>query len=68
MRVIIEIRDEIIPEVALEKVLRVIRDGRVSGNNDHYCWVTCWDNLRIQVVTRQKRSPKSADSFIVLRY
>lgn len=68
MKVIIDIRDGVAPALAIERVASVVRNGRVSGNNDHFCWVTCWDNTRTQVITRQKRTPESADSFIVGTY
>ena len=64
-RIIIEY-DDVEPSVAINRVLCVMSDGRISEANGipHYCWYTSWPD-RIGVLTRRKRSESSADSFLV---
>jgi len=66
MRVIIDIRDDIAPNIALECVKQVIARGRISGkNNDKFCWLTtftCKNNEEIVVYVRDYRK---SDCFLV---
>lgn len=70
-RIIIEY-DQIVesPEMAVSRVLEVMKKGRISNANvqgypcPHYCWSTRFaDNARVEV--RKKRTLISADSFFV---
>lgn len=73
VKIIIDIEEDdsgliILPEAALDRVKAVISDGRVSacGKDDIpiYCPLTVWpDNLA--VMTRDKKTKQSADSFRV---
>lgn len=65
----IDIRDEIPPEIALECVKQVVKEGKVStGENGkkYYCWGTRFKtNIgNIMVATRQYRKD---DCFIVYK-
>lgn len=69
MKVEIDIRDDIKPELALECVKQVIRGGKISeGENGkmYYCWVTIFDTFLgdLVVCTRQYRKN---DCFIVYK-
>lgn len=65
-KILIEVRDNVMPDDALARVFQVIQGGRVSENKHgkHYCWHTVFvDGIHVSV--RPKRHPKAADSFIV---
>lgn len=69
MKVEIDIRDGIKPEIALECVKRVIQSGKVSvGENGkmYYCWATTFDTPlgELVVYTRQYRKN---DCFMVYK-
>lgn len=55
---------------AMAYVTRVINGGRVSeaGGIQHYCWHTTFGHDdHVSVTVRQKRTPESADSFLVMK-
>ena len=65
----IDIRDDIPPEVALEAVKQVVREGKISKGEHgkmYYCWATSFStNIgKIMVVTRQYRK---SDCFVVYK-
>lgn len=65
----IDIRDDIPPEVALEAVKLVVKQGKISQGERgkmYYCWATSFDTHigEIMVVTRQYRKD---DCFIVYK-
>lgn len=69
MKVEIDIRDGIKPEIALECVKRVIQGGKISvGENGkmYYCWATTFDTPlgELVVYTRQYRKN---DCFMVYK-
>lgn len=70
IKINIDIRDKIKPDLALRLVARVVADGKVSrGENGkmYYCWLTVFDTPdgEIAVSTRQYRKN---DCFVVLKY
>lgn len=66
MRIEIDIRDGIAPEVALVCVEKVVREGRISNDGKSYCWVTTFSvgGEKMAVITRNYRKN---DCFIVKR-
>ena len=67
-KIIIDVRDDVDLEVAIERVKHVISEGRVSKNNTLFCFITTWsDGIRVHtrdyrkndcfVVTKDKREP-----------
>lgn len=69
MRVEIDIRDDIKPEIALECVEQVIRGKRVSmGENGkmYYCWATTFDTPLGELVVHTRQYRKS-DCFMVYK-
>lgn len=69
MKVEIDIRDDIKPEIALECVKQVIRGGKVSAGENgkmYYCWATTFDTPlgELVVYTRQYRKN---DCFMVYK-
>jgi len=65
-KIIIEIQDDTDPAFALFKISQVVRAGRVSEGRgiNHFCWHTEFSDGLV-VNARQKKSIKSADSFVV---
>ena len=63
MKIIIDIRDDIPHETAMERVMYVIQKGRVSKNGKLFCYVTTWKD-GIKVYTRDYRKN---DCFVVLK-
>lgn len=60
MRIEIDIRDGITPELALEAVKRVVQEGKVSRGEKgkmYYCWGTTFSTSEgeVTVYTRQYR-------------
>lgn len=69
MKIEIEIRDDIGPELALEAVKQVIAGGRISQGEKgkmYYCWATSFSSNigKIIVSTRQYRKN---DCFVVYK-
>lgn len=63
MKIHIEIRDDIDPEVALTRVTKVVSGGRVSKNNTLYCYGTTWeDGICVHV-----RDYRKSDCFVVYK-
>ena len=60
---IIEVRDGIDPNEALDRVGHVISEGRVSKNNTLFCYHTSWSD-GINVTTRDYRKN---DCFVVYK-
>lgn len=70
MKINIDIRDNINPELALRLVARVVAGGKVSKGESgkmYYCWGTVFDapDGEIMVSTRQYRK---TDCFVVHKY
>lgn len=63
MKIIIDIRDGISEQVAMERVLHVIEQGRISKQGKLFCYVTTWTD-GIKVYTRDYRKN---DCFVVLK-
>ena len=68
MKLIIETRDNIDMATAIAYVESVMNKGRISEGRGikHYCWVCVFES-GIVVAVRQKKTNKSADSFIVYK-
>ena len=68
MRLIIEIRDDIPHDVALEHVKTVMKQGKISVRNgiNQYCFVSAFYD-GTYVATRSKKKEASADSFLVYK-
>ena len=66
MRIEIDIRDGIAPEVALVCVEKVVREGRVSNDGKSYSWATTfrYGDEKVAVITRNYRKN---DCFIVMK-
>jgi len=70
-RIVIEY-DQVLetPEMAINRVLEVVKEGQVSNAIvqgypcPHYCWVTTFQD-GARVIVRQKRKLLSADSFLI---
>ena len=62
-KIIIDIRDDIDPAVALLRVGNVIHNGRVSKDNTQYCWLTIFHD-GTEVITRDNRK---SDCFVVCK-
>jgi hypothetical protein len=61
MKIHIDIRDGIEPQVAVEKVLCVIKNGRISKNNTLFCYLSVFpDNIAVTVNDNRK-----SDCFVV---
>lgn len=70
IKINIDIRDNIKPDLALNLVARVIANGKISkGENGkmYYCWLTVFDTPdgEIAISTRQYRKN---DCFVVWKY
>ena len=65
MKIHLDIRDDIPPTVALQCVLEVVKDGRVSDDGKSYCYATPFRTSagRVWVVTRPYRK---SDCFLVV--
>lgn len=66
----IDIRDGISDEIALELVLEVVKEGKISKGEHgkmYYCWVTIFniDGIEYAVSVRQYRK---SDCFVVYKY
>lgn len=59
----IDIRDDIPQEIALEHVLKVIKQGRISKDGKLYCYLTVFEN-GINVATNDYRK---SDCFVVYK-
>jgi len=62
-RIIIDVRDDIDPAVALLHVGNVIHQGKISKDNTQYCWLTTFYD-GTQVITRDYRK---SDCFVVCK-
>jgi hypothetical protein len=63
MKIIIDIRDGVDEVTAMERVLHVIREGRISKNETLYCYHTAWhDNIHVSV-----RDYRKNDCFVVYK-
>ena len=65
-KIVIDYPEEMNAEIAILRVLSVVRLGKISeaANIPHYCWMSAFGD-RSEVITRRKKTTKSADSFIV---
>ena len=66
-RVNVQVRDGIDPAVAIEHVAIVMRGGRVSQYNTHYCWVTTFSNNIVVYVRGPNKRAANSDSFVVYK-
>ena len=60
MKIVIDIREDIKPEIALECVRTVVAEGKISVGEKgkmYYCWATTFDTNQgeIAVITRDYR-------------
>jgi len=62
-RIIIDVRDNIDPAVALLYVGNVIYQGKISKDNTQYCWLTTFHD-GTQVITRDNRK---SNCFVVCK-
>ena len=62
-RIIIDIRDNIDPAVALLRVGNVIHQGKISKDDTQYCWLTTFHDGTV-VITRDNRK---SDCFVVCK-
>jgi len=63
MKIIIDVRDDIPYEVAMERVMHVIKQGRVSKNGKLFCYgTTCSDGIKVYT-----RDYRKNDCFVVLK-
>ena len=63
MRIHIDIRNDIDPALAVQRVNQVIEDGRISNNGKNYCWITTWsDDICVAV-----REYRKSDCFVVYK-
>ena len=67
-RINIQVRGNIDPAVAAQRVATAMAGGRVSGDGKYYCWVTTFTDGTVVYVRgpRDKRAADS-DSFIVYK-
>lgn len=64
MRIEIDIRDGIAPEIALECVANVVGMGRISNEGKNYCFVTTFRHGEEKIVVFTRDNRKN-DCFIV---
>jgi len=73
MKIEIDIRNDIKPEIALDAVIQVVKQGKISTGEKgkkYYCWATTFDcfdsldNYKMVVYTRQYRKN---DCFVVYK-
>ena len=73
MKIEIDIRNDIKPEMALEAVKQVVKNGKISNGENgkkYYCWATTFDcsdtsgDYKMVVYTRQYRKN---DCFVVYK-
>lgn len=63
MKIIIDVRDNIDYDLAMQRVSKVISGGRISMDNTLYCYHTIWeDGIRVHV-----RDYRKNDCFIVYK-
>ena len=63
MKIHIDIRNDIDVEVAIARVAKVIKGGRVSKNKTLYCYSTTWeDDICVGV-----REYRKSDCFVVYK-
>ena len=55
-KIIIEIRDDILDEKALEIVSRVVSRGKISNDGKNYCYLVVDSNQQIEVYSTQLKS------------
>jgi len=63
MKIHIDIRDDIPPEVALDKVTQVVKGGRISKYNTLYCYLTVFPDSIAVAVNEYRKS----DCFVVYK-
>jgi len=63
MKIHIQIRNNIDPDLALSKVKQVIEQGKISNDGKNYCCITEWTD-DIVVYTRENRK---SDCFVVYK-
>ena len=60
-KIIIENQTELTMAEVIRYVTHVVEGGRISGNNDHYCWVTTWTSGIVVSAFKNKKS----DRFVI---
>ena len=68
-RINIQVRGNIDPAVAAQRVATAMAGGRVSGDGKYYCWVTTFTDGTVVYVRgpRDKRAADNSDGFIVYK-
>ncbi len=66
-RVNIQIRDDVNQAKAVERLARVMSEGRVSGDGRYYCWVSTFADGVVVVTRGPGRRFDRSDSFIVYK-
>lgn len=66
MKIHIDIRDDIPPNIALQCVTRVVEDGRVSANGTMYAYATTFDTCLGEICVSARPYRKS-DCFLVYK-
>lgn len=71
-KIIVTIEDDIAPATAMQAVLSVIYEGKVSQDTKgrkYYCWATTFqeDNGKIIVFTKQTRNENTASFRVIKR-
>lgn len=62
-KIILNIQDNIHPELAARRVAQVVEQGRVSNNRKNYCYVTTFmDGICVQA-----KKNKKSDTFTVVK-
>lgn len=55
-RIILNIRDGIDPKLALELVLQVVSEGRISADGNCYCYATVFRKPKIAVIAENLKT------------
>lgn len=66
-RINIQIRDDIDPFDAIERVADVMRTGRISGEGRYYCWASRFTDGTTVVTRGPNKVIATSDSFIVYK-
>jgi len=78
MRIIVDIKDDIDPALALDALKQVVKEGKISeaAGVNHYCWATLFrydydppsnGYYKIVVATRRKKKEQTSESFVVYK-
>lgn len=67
MKIHIDIRDDIPPNIALRCVTRVVEEGRVSAHGKMYAYATTFDTCLGEICVETRLYRKS-DCFLVVKH